>query len=105
MSRPWSASAWPPATSPATPRSTPRCPTPSTWPAPATSTSRTAAALPAPRPGTLEAVRQHAQGTAPKRVQEKTTLELYRYHEERMRKLGMGALERFYTHFSRPVVA
>jgi hypothetical protein len=50
-------------------------------------------------------LRQHAQGSAPKRVQAKTTLELYRYHEERMRKLGTPALERFYQHFSRPVVA
>ncbi|MDB5270224.1 MAG: hypothetical protein JWP58_3264 [Hymenobacter sp.] len=50
-------------------------------------------------------LRQHAQGTAPKRAQQKTTLELYRYHEERLKKLGLPALERFYQHFARPAVA
>ena len=50
-------------------------------------------------------LRQHAQGTAPKRVQAKTTLELYRYHEQRLQKLGPQALDRFYQHFARPVVA
>ena len=50
-------------------------------------------------------MRQHAQGTAPKRAQAKTTLELYRYHENKMRELGNPALDRFYQHFSRPVVA
>jgi hypothetical protein len=50
-------------------------------------------------------LRQHALGTAPKRAQAKTTLELYRYHEARMRQLGTPALERFYQHFSRPAVA
>jgi hypothetical protein len=50
-------------------------------------------------------LRQHAQGTAPKKVQAKTTLELYRFHEERMRQLGPNALERFYQHFSRPIMA
>lgn len=50
-------------------------------------------------------LRQHALGTAPKRAQEKTTLELYRYHEAKMRQLGPQALERFYQHFSRPTAA
>ncbi|WP_201980389.1 hypothetical protein [Hymenobacter rubidus] len=50
-------------------------------------------------------LRQHALGTAPKRAQQKTTLELYRYHEAKMRQLGPQALERFYQHFSRPVAA
>ena len=50
-------------------------------------------------------LRQHAQGTAPKRAQAKTTLELYRYHENKMRQLGPHALDRFYQHFARPVVA
>lgn len=50
-------------------------------------------------------LRQHAQGTAPKRQQAKTTLELYRYHEERMKKLGTSALVRFYQHFARPIAA
>jgi hypothetical protein len=50
-------------------------------------------------------LRQHALGTAPKRAQAKTTLELYRYHEERLRKLGPQALERFYQHFARPAAA
>ena len=50
-------------------------------------------------------LRQHALGTAPKRAQAKTTLELYRYHEAKMRQLGPPALERFYQHFSRPAVA
>jgi hypothetical protein len=50
-------------------------------------------------------LRQHALGTAPKRAQAKTTLELYRYHEAKMRQLGPPALERFYQHFSRPTTA
>ncbi|MDO7851586.1 hypothetical protein [Hymenobacter convexus] len=50
-------------------------------------------------------LRQHALGTAPKRAQAKTTLELYRYHEERLRKLSPQALERFYQHFARPAAA
>jgi Fe2+ or Zn2+ uptake regulation protein len=50
-------------------------------------------------------LRQHALGTAPKRAQAKTMLELYRYHEAKMRQLGPPALERFYQHFSRPAVA
>ena len=53
----------------------------------------------------LNTIRQHALGTAPKRAQAKTTLELYRYHEERLRKLGPQALERFYQHFVRPAAA
>ncbi|MDO7876014.1 hypothetical protein Q5H93_14820 [Hymenobacter sp. ASUV-10] len=48
---------------------------------------------------------QHLRGVAPKKVQSKTTLELYRYHEQRMRTISPQALERFYQHFSRPVVA
>ncbi|UOQ99883.1 hypothetical protein MUN81_10370 [Hymenobacter sp. 5317J-9] len=50
-------------------------------------------------------LRQHALGTAPKRAQAKTTLELYRYHEEKLRRLGLPALERFYQHFARPAAA
>jgi hypothetical protein len=50
-------------------------------------------------------MRQHALGAASKKVQAKTTLELFRFHEERLRQLGPQALERFYQHFSRPVVA
>ncbi|UOQ96638.1 hypothetical protein MUN81_15485 [Hymenobacter sp. 5317J-9] len=50
-------------------------------------------------------LRQHALGTAPKRAQAKTTLELYRYHEAKLRQLGPQALERFYQHFARPAAA
>lgn len=50
-------------------------------------------------------LRQHALGMAAKKVQAKTTLELFRFHEQRLRQLGPQALERFYQHFSRPVVA
>lgn len=50
-------------------------------------------------------LRQHTQGTAPKRVQAKTYLDLFRYHEDKFRRMGEQALNRFYQHFSRPVVA
>jgi hypothetical protein len=49
-------------------------------------------------------LRQHAQGTAPSGCRP-NPLELYRYHEQRLQKLGDAALERFYQHFARLVTA
>ena len=50
-------------------------------------------------------LRQYVLGTSPKRAQAKTTLELYRYHEERPRKPGPQSLERFYQHLAQPAAA